>query len=321
MLMPEPYASKHDGFLDHYHRTRERRIIGIGREVAAKRKDGTEFPIELAVGEVEFDQRTRFTGFIRDITRLKEAELALRDSLEREHELQSEFHHISRLSAMGEMAATLAHELNQPLTAVINYVQATRRLLQSGAPAAQAKVPELVGKAVDQAHRAGEIISHLRSFVTRGESSRVSVDVNAVVREACDLALVGAKSQGVDVTLALADDLPLVSMDRVQIQQVIVNLVRNSIDALQDCETRAIEIRSSRIDPANVAIAVADTGPGLDPEIAAKLFQPFNTSKKTGMGIGLSVCRSIVQEHGGTIDAAPNPGGGVVFSVVLPVEA
>jgi two-component system sensor kinase FixL len=319
--MPEPYASKHDGYLDHYHRTRERRIIGIGREVAAKRKDGTEFPIELAVGEVKFDQRTRFTGFIRDITRIKDAELALRDSLERERELQTEFHHVSRLSAMGEMAATLAHELNQPLTAVINYVQATRRLLQSGGPAAQAKVPELVGKAVDQAHRAGEIISHLRGFVTRGESARVSVDVNAVVGEACDLALVGAKAQGIDVTLALADDLPLASMDRVQIQQVIVNLVRNSIDALQECETRAIEIRTSRIDPAYVAIAVADTGPGLDPEIAAKLFQPFNTSKKTGMGIGLSVCRSIVLEHGGTIDASPNPGGGVVFSVVLPVEA
>ena len=321
LLMPEPYASKHDGFLDHYLRTHERRIIGIGREVAAKRKDGTVFPIELAVGEMEFDQRTRFTGFIRDITRIKEAELALRESLERERELQTEFHHVSRLSAMGEMAATLAHELNQPLTAVINYVQATRRLLQSGAPAAQAKVPELVGKAVDQAHRAGEIISHLRSFVTRGESTRVSVDVNAIVGEACDLALVGAKAQGIGVTLALADDLPLTSMDRVQIQQVIVNLVRNSIDALQDCEVRRIEVRTSRVDPAHVAIVVADNGPGLDPEIAAKLFQPFNTSKKNGMGIGLSVCRSIVQEHGGTIDAAPNPGGGVVFTVVLPLEA
>lgn len=448
-LMPEPYASGHDSYMARYLKTGERRIIGIGREVAAKRKDGTIFPIELAVGEVEFDQRKRFTGFIRDIsrrraaelgraesdrrlaealeglplgvilcdaegrvthinhemrrllaplggalrtganyerlvrqmveadvvatdalkreqwlrdrlaqiqspertqseircsdgswalamehktsngeivalrmdiTRLKVAESALRASLERQRELQGEFHHVSRLSAMGEMAATLAHELNQPLTAVINYIQACRRLLQAGAPDSLPKVPELIGKAVDQAHRAGEIISHLRGFVTRGASERIRADVNAVVVEACELALVGAKAEGVDVSMDLADDLPLAMMDRVQIQQVIVNLVRNSIDALQDCERRSIAVRTRRAGSADVSIAVFDNGPGLDPKIAENLFQPFNTSKKNGMGIGLSVCRSIVQEHGGSIGAAAAVGGGVVFTVELPVE-
>lgn len=448
-LMPEPYASGHDSYMARYLKTGERRIIGIGREVAAKRKDGTIFPIELAVGEVEFDQRKRFTGFIRDIsrrraaelgraesdrrlaealeglplgvilcdaegrvthinhemrrllaplggalrtganyerlvrqmvetdvvatdaskreewlrdrlaqirspertqseircsdgswalamehktsngeivalrmdiTRLKTAESALRASLERQRELQGEFHHVSRLSAMGEMAATLAHELNQPLTAVINYIQACRRLLQTGAPDSLPKVPELIGKAVDQAHRAGEIISHLRGFVTRGASERMRADVNAVVVEACELALVGAKAEGVDVSMDLADDLPLAMMDRVQIQQVIVNLVRNSIDALQDCERRSIAVRTRRAGSADVSIAVSDNGPGLDPKIAENLFQPFNTSKKNGMGIGLSVCRSIVQEHGGSIGAAAAVGGGVVFTVELPVE-
>ncbi len=255
-----------------------------------------------------------------DITPLKMAEAALRASLEKQRELQSEFHHVSRLSAMGEMAATLAHELNQPLTAVINYVQACRRLLQSGASLEGSRVPEFMNKAVDQAHRAGEIISHLRGFVTRGDSVRARADVNAVVAEACDLALVGAKAEGIDVILDLADDLPLATMDRVQIQQVIVNLVRNSIDALQDCERRAMVIRTWLSDPAHVSIAVSDNGPGLDPNVAAKLFEPFNTSKKSGMGIGLSVCRSIVQEHGGTIEATPNPGGGVVFTVTLPLE-
>lgn len=448
-LMPEPYASGHDSYMARYLKTGERRIIGIGREVAAKRKDGTIFPIELAVGEVEFDQRKRFTGFIRDIsrrraaelgraesdrrlaealeglplgvilcdaegrvthinhemrrllaplggalrtganyerlvrqmveadvvatdalkreqwlrdrlaqiqspertqseircsdgswalamehktsngeivalrmdiTRLKVAESALRASLERQRELQGEFHHVSRLSAMGEMAATLAHELNQPLTAVINYIQACRRLLQAGAPDSLPKVPELIGKAVDQAHRAGEIISHLRGFVTRGASERMRADVNAVVVEACELALVGAKAEGVDVSMDLADDLPLAMMDRVQIQQVIVNLVRNSIDALQDCERRSIAVRTRRAGSVDVSIAVSDNGPGLDPKIAENLFQPFNTSKKNGMGIGLSVCRSIVQEHGGSIGAVAAVGGGVVFTVELPVE-
>ncbi len=448
-LMPEPYASEHDGYVARYLGTGERRIIGIGREVSAKRKDGTVFPIELAVGEVEFDEKKRFTGFIRDISRRraaergqaesdrrlaealdglplgvilcnpagrvthinremrrfmavlgddlrpgamyedlvrrmvetegirldgakkkrwlderlaqvhapertraefeyadgswvlameqktsngeivalriditqqKVAEAALRASLEKQRELQSEFHHVSRLSAMGEMAATLAHELNQPLTAVINYVQACRRLLQSSASLEGSRVPELMTKAVDQAHRAGEIIRHLRGFVTRGDAVRAPADINGVVGEACDLALVGAKAEGVDVTLDLADDLPLAVMDRVQIQQVIVNLVRNGIDALQDCERRAMDIRTFLADPAHVAISVSDNGPGIDPAIAAKLFEPFNTSKKEGMGIGLSVCRSIVQEHGGTIEATPNPGGGVIFTVTLPLE-
>lgn len=449
-LMPERYASEHDAYLARYLETGERRIIGIGREVAGRRKDGTVFPIELAVGEVEFDQRKRFTGFIRDIsrrraaeigqaesdrrlaealeglplgvvlcdaeghvthinremrrmlaplgaalrigiayeqlirqmvesgliatdasgqgqwlskrleqirsrestqievpcadgswalamehktsngeivalrmdiTRLKQAEAALRASLERQHELQSEFHHVSRLSAMGEMAATLAHELNQPLTAVINYVQACRRLIVSDAGGARARVPELIGKAVDQAHRAGEIISHLREFVTRGNSERLPADVNEVVRQACDLALVGTRAEDIAVTMDLAEDLPLVTMDRVQIQQVIVNLVRNSVDALRESERRQILVRTRRSGPRDVSIAVSDSGPGLDPKIAARLFEPFNTSKKNGMGIGLTVCRSIVQEHGGTIGAAAVPGAGVAFTVELPLEA
>jgi two-component system sensor kinase FixL len=255
-----------------------------------------------------------------DITPRKRAEDALHGSLERQRELQSDFHHVSRLSAMGEMAATLAHELNQPLTAVINYVQACRRLLMSDAPSAATRLPELMEKAVEQAHRAGDIIGHIRGFVARGDSERTKMDVNAVVREASELALVGAKGQGVAVTMALADGLPPVLMDGVQIQQVVVNLVRNSVDALQACPVRTITVTTAREDAAHVSVSVTDNGPGLDPEIAKKLFEPFNTSKRDGMGIGLSVCRSIVQEHGGVIDAIPNPEGGITFQFTLPIE-
>ncbi|MEM9684109.1 MAG: PAS domain S-box protein, partial [Pseudomonadota bacterium] len=320
ILMPEPYAAAHDRYLAHYRTTKERRIICIGREVAGKRKDGSVFPIELAVGEVELDGRQLFTGFIRDISRRRNAEEALRASLERQRELQGEFHHVSRLSAMGEMAATLAHELNQPLTAVINYVQACRRLLEADTPEAAARLPELIGKATEQAHRAGDIISHIRGFVTRGDAERGTADLNAVIRQASGLALVGTQAEAIDVTMDLSDELPDVIVDSLQIQQVVVNLVRNSVDALQDCTERAITVRTWKVDEDRVAVSVSDNGPGLDPGIAEKLFEPFNTTKENGMGIGLSVCRSIVQEHGGAIEAIPNPDGGVRFEFWLPIE-
>lgn len=318
VLMPEPYRAEHDGYLRRYEETGEKRIIGIGREVVGLRKDGTTFPIELAVGEVELGDQRRFTGFIRDITKRREAEDQLRTSLQRIQEIQAEFTHVSRLSAMGEMAATLAHELNQPLTAVMNYVQAGRRVMKSDRPDTQEKIEDVLTKASAQAHRAGEIIRRLRSFVARGESEKLPDDINEVVADACDLALVGARTEGVVFTTQLDEKLPPVMVDRVQIQQVVVNLLRNSIDALEGRSDAVIQV-TTRQDGDSVRVAVADNGPGLDEEIADKLFQSFNTSKPDGMGIGLSVSRSIVEDHDGRIDAAPCEGGGVEFWFTLPL--
>lgn len=313
-LMPSPHREQHDAYIARYLRTGEKRIIGIGREVLGQRKDGGVFPIELAVGEVRTQGRRIFAGFVSDVSARQRAE-------ERMRELQAELVHVSRLSAMGEMASALAHELNQPLTAIMNYAQAARRMAEVAKDERGAALATLLEKTSQQASRAGQIIQRLRQFIAKGETERTREDVNAVVEEAATLALIGAASKGIAVRRHFAPDLPPVLIDKIQIHQVITNLLRNSVDALADVERREIVIRTGSAGADHVEIAVADTGPGLDPEVAAKLFQPFVTTKPGGMGIGLSICRSIVEAHGGRLAAGEDPGGGAVFAVTLPASA
>jgi len=311
MLMPSPYRERHDGFLKRYHDTGERRIIGIGRVVVGLRRDGSTFPMELAVGEMELSGRRLFTGFVRDLTERQLAEKRLQD-------LQSELLHVSRLSAMGEMATALAHELNQPLTAVINWSQAARRLFDAQTPESRTKALEFIDNSITQADRAGQIIRRLRSFVSKGENEPGREEPNAVVEEATALALVGAGERNVRVSLELGTDLPPVLIDKVQIQQVVINLVRNAIEAMAAVELRQLTITTTQAE-AGVAVSVADTGPGLAPEVADQLFQPFVTTKRKGMGIGLSICRSIIDKHGGRLQATPRPEGGMIFSFIMPI--
>jgi len=311
ILMPQPYRDEHDGYLERYRRTGERRIIGIGRVVLGRRADGSTFPMELAVGESNLEGRRMFTGFVRDITERQVAR-------ERLQELQSELLRASRLSAMGQMASALAHELNQPLTAIINYVQATRRMI--GNPdMARDRLEDTMDKAVAQANRAGQIIHRMRQFLQKGETERQPESINKVLEEASALALVGAKESGVVVRMELGADLPPVMMDRIQVQQVILNLIRNGIEAMQGVARRELRIATGRAENEMVLVTVADSGPGLEPEVAEQLFQPFVTTKEKGMGLGLSICRSIIDSHGGKICATPNPGGGVTFAFTLPV--
>jgi two-component system sensor kinase FixL len=311
MLMPSPYAEQHDGYLERYLRTGEKRIIGIGRIVVGLRKTGDTFPMELAVGEFELGGERYFTGFVRDLTERQRTEKRLQD-------LQSELLHVSRLSAMGQMASTLAHELNQPLTAVTNYVQAARRLL--GAPGADMKrVDEVMEKAATQAARAGQVIRRLREFVAKGEAERRVEDLNNVVEEATALALVGAKLHRVRVSLELDHGLPAALVDKVQIQQVILNLVRNAVEAMEGSPERELRLASRRAGSRFVEIAVSDTGPGLAPEVMERLFQPFVTTKRTGMGLGLSICREIVEAHGGRLAVEAASPRGATFRFTLPV--
>jgi two-component system, LuxR family, sensor kinase FixL len=266
--------------------------------------------MELAVGEFTSPNGKFFTGFVRDLTERQEAERRIED-------LQTELLHASRLSVMGQMASAMAHELNQPLTAVANYLEAGRHLMATGAGAPE-RIADLMERAVGQAQRAGEIIRQLRQFVSKGETERSMQNLNQLVEEALALALVGARQSGVRVSLELDHGLPAVILDPVQIQQVVLNLVRNAVEAMETVEKRELTISTCPVGD-NIEASVADTGPGIASEVAARLFQPFVTTKKTGMGLGLSICREIVESHHGRLTASPRPGGGTIFRLILPM--
>ncbi|WP_336490537.1 PAS domain-containing sensor histidine kinase [Methylobacterium nigriterrae] len=311
MLMPEPYRSQHDGYMARYLKTGERRIIGIGRVVVGQRKDGSTFPMELSVGEMRSGGVRYFTGFIRDLTERQKTETRLQ-------ELQSELVHMSRFTALGEMASTLAHEINQPLTAIASYLRGCRRLLARMEGPEVTMLSEAVSQAADQALRAGQVIRHLREFVSRGESERHIESLPKLIEEASALALVGAKEKGVRVGFAFDPDAPLVLADRIQVQQVLLNLIRNAIEAMHEAPRRELIVATRAMQPeALVEIRVSDTGTGIAPEIAARLFHPFVTTKPHGMGVGLSICRTIVEAHGGKIWVAVGPNGGTSFHFTL----
>jgi two-component system sensor kinase FixL len=290
MLMPSPYREQHDGYIGRYLVTGERRIIGVGRVVVGMRRD----------------------GFVRDLTERQQTEARLQ-------ELQAELVHISRLSAMGEMASTLAHELNQPLSAIANYVKGSHRLLAERSDPEAERLRGALDKAAEQALRAGEIIRRLRDFVARGETEMQIESLNKLVEEASALALVGAKQLGVRVSFNLDPRADLVYADKVQVQQVLLNLLRNAIEAMAESDSprRELAVTSRAIDGNMVEASVADTGPGIAPEIIAQLFQPFITTKKDGMGVGLSISRTIMEAHGGSLAASAGPEGGAVFRLTL----
>jgi two-component system sensor kinase FixL len=312
MLMPSPYHEAHDGYLARYMATGERRIIGIGRVVVGQRRDGSTFPMELAVGEMRVAERRFFTGFVRDLTERQQTEARLQ-------ELQAELVHVSRLTAMGEMASALAHELNQPLSAIANYLRGSRRLLDKGDPNDLPRLTEALDKAGDQALRAGEVIHRLRAFIGRGETERRTESIAKLIEEASALALVGVKELGVRVTIQSDPLVDLVLADRVQIQQVVINLMRNAIDAMRGARKSELKVRVAAAPDGFTLVSVSDTGSGISEEVWGRLFEPFMTTKKEGLGVGLSICRTIVEAHGGSIWAENNEGPGATFAFTLPL--
>ena len=310
LLMPSPYRENHDSYLARYFATGEKKVIGRGRVVVGLRKDGSTFPMELAVGEMISGDTRSFTGFVRDLTERQETQQRLQD-------LQAELIHMSRFTAMGEMASTLAHELNQPLTAVASYLNGCRRLLDGTESVHNLMLRDAIDRAAEQALRAGQIIRRLRQFVARGESERHVESLPKLIEEASALALVGVRETGVRVSFDFDPHASFVLADKIQIQQVILNLMRNAIEAMQETERRELRLSTAAQPDEMVEIRVADTGPGIAPEIVAQLFQPFVTTKPHGMGVGLSISRTIIEAHGGRLWAEPGPVGGTVFRMTL----
>lgn len=278
--------------------------------VVGRRKDGSTFPMRLTMGDMVVDGSQYFTGFIQDLTEHQEAEARLAEA-------NSELARLARVSDLGEMASTLAHELNQPLAAITNYVQGCRRLIDGVDTKIAGRMRNALDESARQAMRAADIIRHQREFVARGETERKPEDIRNLVEEAASLALIGSRQRGISRTFDFAPNVGAVVVDRVQVQQVLVNLMRNAVEAMRDREKRILLIRTALADGGKILVEVHDTGPGIAPEMEEKLFHPFITSKPGGMGIGLSIAKRIIEAHGGEIGFRPGQTGGAVFYFVL----
>jgi len=314
ILMPNPDRSNHDRYLARYLSTGERHIIGVGRIVTGQRKDGTTFPMHLSIGEMQSGGVPYFTGFVHDLTEHQQTQTRLQ-------ELQSELVHVSRLSAMGEMASALAHELNQPLAAISNYMKGSRRLLATSSDPNRSKIESGLDRAAEQAIRAGQIIRRLRDFVSRGESEKRVESLSKLIEEAGALGLTGAREQGVKLHFNLDPKHDLVLVDRVQIQQVLVNLFRNALEAMAQTPRRELAASNAKVADDMIEVTVSDTGSGFDDDVKSNLFHTFFTTKEAGMGVGLSISRSIVEAHGGRMWAEANESGGATFRFTLPAAS
>jgi len=312
LLMPEPYHSEHKGYIDRYLATGEPRIIGVGREVLGRRANGDTFPIALSVGEVQGSSSRSFVGIIRDLSAEKAAELRARS-------LEGRLAHVGRFDLMGEMTAGIAHEINQPLSAIATYAQAARRILERDQPAMTTLI-DVCRKIDEQALRAGRVIENLRKFIKKQDIRTEAVDVNAVVRDIMNLVNADAHAEGIRVTTRYADDLAVVRGNAIQLQQVLLNLTRNAVDAMRGTLRKdlGIKIETQRGANGGVTITVADHGPGVSSHLGDAIFHPFVTTKREGLGVGLAISRTIVQSCGGTLTYRDNPAGGAVFAVDLP---
>ncbi|GJM43375.1 MAG: hypothetical protein DHS20C21_02170 [Gemmatimonadota bacterium] len=317
-LMPNPYRPAHDGFLETYLRTGIPKVIGIGRRAVAVRRNGEEFPVELTVGEIaSYGEGRRFVGLIRDITetlRIEEEAKELRDRLTR----------VGRVSTLGEMVAGIAHEINQPLTAIASSAQALSHVLKPDRPLTD-EHRQIIDEIAEQALRAGDVIDRLRRLARREEAPPAVRDPNRVVRDVVRLATLDARANEVSLELDLQEGLPAVTMDEVQIQQVVLNLVRNAVDATTASTSVAgaahpVVVRTRAAAGDRVQFSVTDRGTGVTPEEAEGIFEPFFTTKEGGMGLGLSISRSIIAAHGGVLDYVVDPDTGTTFRFTLPIH-
>ena len=304
ILAAQPNRSQQDGYMRRYLEIGEAKIIGVSREVDARRKDGSTFPIELMISEIRHGDERLFIGFVRDLSERRGFEARLSRL------------HSNRLDSMANMATALAHEINQPLAAAANYLFTVRHLIGAKPGPSDTRVDEALDKASSQMHRAGQIITHLREFIARGEPDKIEQSLHELIRRACELLAPSAKEATTEIVFHLDAAEDTVLADRVQVEQAIFNLVRNAIEAMIDSPERKITISTS-LDEGMIRTDVSDTGGGLPDNI--DLFVPFVSTKSSGLGVGLSISRSIIEAHYGAIWAEANPGGGAKFSFTLPL--
>jgi two-component system sensor kinase FixL len=309
LVMAEDGRGREDG-IARFLETKNPRMIGSGGIAIGLKKDGAAFPMQLVIGEADSGNRHFFTAFVVDMTEQQRTRKELQ-------ELQLNLMQMSRLTALGEMASTLAHELNQPLTAVANYLQGSRMLLASGKESVLPAVRDAVNQAAEQALRAGQVIRSLRDFLARGEAERGAHSLSRIIDEANALALLGVREDGIQVSFDLSSEADRVSCNKVQIQQVLLNLIRNAAESMHQSPVRRLHLASRCAAPDLVELSVHDTGHGIAPEIRDRLFHPFVTTKPRGMGVGLSISRTIVEAHGGRLWTEPAPEGGSVFRLTL----
>jgi two-component system sensor kinase FixL len=311
ILMPPDIARSHDGYLENYLKTGERHIIGYGRQVTAKHKDGTLFPVELSVGEASTPEGKHFIGIVKDLRPRRRAE-------KRIQQLQAQLVHMTRVSTLDEMGAALAHELNQPLTALKLYLQALGQHLLQIKNDKSEELQQLLDKARDQASRTSAIIQRMRQYSEKREPMREKLDLGNVLQDALDLVLLGYPDSQVTIHNPVGRRQHWIEADPVQIQQVFVNIMRNALEALEGCDAPSIMITVSE-SPGTLHIHIQDSGPGITPSKVKTLFQGFSSDKKSGMGLGLAISRGILQNHGGDLGVEPGGKGvGARFTVEIP---
>ena len=312
MLMPEPHRAEHDQYIDRLLERNPSDISGTGRDVTGQRKDGSLFPISLSVSEVPNQSERKLVGLIRDLSEQRAAEQEAREHRER-------LAHVDRLNMLGEMATGIAHEINQPLSAISMYAQSGIRFLAGATPKPE-RVRDALDKLSMQAHRAGAIIERMQQLGKQRESRRESIDCNALIKEVHNLAETEARIRDVLIDLELCVGPQRIVCDPVQIQQVALNLLRNGMESMvsSGCRHGNRIVLRTQCGDGRFTVFVVDSGMGVSNEVAERLYQPFSTTKSTGMGLGLSICRSIISAHGGQLGFTNNEQGGSTFFFSLP---
>lgn len=313
MLIPERFRGPHVGLRGSYGKDPRTRAMGAGRELFARRNDGGEFPVEVALSPMSTGEGLFILASVVDVTERRRVE---RTTARQRDELA----HLSRVAMLGELSGSLAHELNQPLAAILSNAQAAQRFLAQSPPRVD-KLAEILSDIVKCDHRAGAVIQRLRSMLRKEDAQHDLLDINDVVQESLHLIRSDLLNRHVMASADLADSLPPVSGDRNQLQQVMLNFVMNGCDAMDGGEnSRRLLVRTRSTAEGNVEFSVADHGSGIPPADLERIFDPFVTSKSHGLGLGLAICRSIAEAHGGRLWATNNADAGATLHCELPAK-